>query len=145
MFVLFLITSFLKKLLTFALIHFIKILRRQKVCTYDLYLFTKNKTICYIFDGKLYKQVDRIQVRLFLYTYKLSFCFPVASQQRFLFISPEQLEAFQNFLNGGNANMSFAIENVKQNRMPFIIAQILCEVKKNHQFCVPKTNLQWSL
>ena len=48
---------------------------------------------------------------------------------------------FQNFLNGGNANMSFAIENVKQNRMPFIIAQILCEVKKNHQFCVPKTNL----
>ena len=33
-----------------------------------------------------------------------------------LLTSPEQLGAFQNFLNGRHANMSFTIESEKQNR-----------------------------
>ena len=45
------------------------------------------------------------------------------------FTSPEYLEAFQNFLNGGQASMSFAIENKKQSRMSFLDVQVICEDK----------------
>ena len=47
----------------------------------------------------------------------------------FFFTSPEYLEAFQNFLNGGQASMSFAIENKKQSRMSFLDVQVICEDK----------------
>ena len=46
-----------------------------------------------------------------------------------LFTSPEHLEAFQNFLNSRHANMSFTIENEKQNRMSFLHVQIIGEDK----------------
>ena len=46
-----------------------------------------------------------------------------------LFTSPLHLEAFQNFLNGQHANMSFTIESEKQNRMSFLDVQIIREDK----------------
>ena len=47
-----------------------------------------------------------------------------------LFTSSEHLEAFLNFLNDQHANMSFAIENKKQNRMSFLDLQIILRDKK---------------
>ena len=41
------------------------------------------------------------------------------------FTSPEHLELFRHFLNGPHANMSFTIENEKQNRMSFLDVQII--------------------
>ena len=55
-------------------------------------LITKESNI--IFNGKLYKQVNR--------TFRTS---------------PEYLETFRNFLNGCHANISFTIENEKKSRM----------------------------
>ena len=46
-----------------------------------------------------------------------------------LFTSPQHLEAFQNFLNGRHANMSFTIESEKQNRMSYLDVQIIREDK----------------
>ena len=46
-----------------------------------------------------------------------------------LLTSPENLEAFQNFLNGQHANMSFTNENGKQNRISFLDVQIIGEDK----------------
>ena len=46
-----------------------------------------------------------------------------------LFTSLEHLEAFQNFLNGRHANISFRIEDEKQNIMPFLDVQIIREDK----------------
>ena len=37
-----------------------------------------------------------------------------------LFASLEHLEAFQKFVNGRHANMSFTTENEKQNRVSFL-------------------------
>ena len=37
-----------------------------------------------------------------------------------LFTSPKHVEASRNFLNGRHANISFAIEPEKQNRMSFL-------------------------
>ena len=45
------------------------------------------------------------------------------------FTSQEHLEAFRNFLNSPHANMSFTIENKKQNRMSLPDVQIICEDK----------------
>ena len=47
-----------------------------------------------------------------------------------LFTTPEHLKAFLNFLHSRHANLSFAIENEKQNRMPFLDVQIICEDKR---------------
>ena len=52
-----------------------------------------------------------------------------------LFYSPHQnnfkiFKAFQNFLNGRQANMSFTIKNEKQSRISFLNVQIICEYKK---------------
>ena len=46
-----------------------------------------------------------------------------------LVTSLEHLEAFQKFLNGRNANISFTIENEKQNRMSFLDIKIIREGK----------------
>ena len=46
-----------------------------------------------------------------------------------LLTSPEHLEAFRNFLDGRRADMSFTIENEKQNRMSFLDVQITHEDK----------------
>ena len=46
-----------------------------------------------------------------------------------LFTSPQHLEAFENFLNGRHANMSFTIDSEKQNRMSFLDVQIIREDK----------------
>ena len=46
-----------------------------------------------------------------------------------LFTSPQHLEAFQNFLNGRHANMSFTIESKKQNKTYFLDVQIIREDK----------------
>ena len=46
-----------------------------------------------------------------------------------LFTSPKHVEASWNFLNGRHANISFAIEPEKQNRMSFLDVQIIREDK----------------
>ena len=46
-----------------------------------------------------------------------------------LFYLPKHLGAFQNFLNGQHANMPFAIESEKPNRMSFLDKQIIREDK----------------
>ena len=46
-----------------------------------------------------------------------------------LFTSPKHVEASRNFLNGRHANISFAIEPEKQNRMSFLDVQIIREDK----------------
>ena len=46
-----------------------------------------------------------------------------------LFTPPKHLEAFQNFLNGQQANMSITIENEKQNRLSFLDVQVIPEDK----------------
>ena len=56
-----------------------------------------------------------------------------------LFTSPEHLDAFWNFLNDRHANMSFRIENGKQNRTSFPDVQDTCEDRKYH-FCQSLTN-----
>ena len=45
------------------------------------------------------------------------------------FASSEHLEAFQNFLNGRHANMSFTIENENKHRMSFLDVQTTREEK----------------
>ena len=47
-----------------------------------------------------------------------------------LFISPQHLEAFWNFLNGRHTNMSFTIVSEKQSRMSFLDVQIIREDKR---------------
>ena len=47
-----------------------------------------------------------------------------------LITSPEHLEAFRNFLNGQHAYMSYTIVNEKQNRMSFLVVQIIHEDEK---------------
>ena len=44
-------------------------------------------------------------------------------------MSQEHLESCPNFQNGQNANMSFTIENEKQNRMPFLDVRIFVKMK----------------
>ena len=46
-----------------------------------------------------------------------------------LFTSPKYLEAFQNFLNGRHANMSFTIECKKQKRCPFLMYRLFMKIK----------------
>ena len=46
------------------------------------------------------------------------------------FATPKYLQAFQNYVNGGNANISFKIENENQNRMSFLDVQSIREGKK---------------
>ena len=46
-----------------------------------------------------------------------------------MFTLPEHSETFRRFLTGGHANVSFAIEKDKQNRMSFPDVQIICEDK----------------
>ena len=60
--------------------------------------------------------------------------------------SPNHLEPFQNFLNGRDANMSFAIKSEKQNRMSFLDVQIIHKDRtfttsiyrkqSNHKYCL---------
>ena len=46
-----------------------------------------------------------------------------------LFILPKHLKVFRNFLIGQHLNMSYTIENEKQNRMSFLNVQIIREDK----------------
>ena len=46
-----------------------------------------------------------------------------------LFTPPKHLEAFRNFLNGRQANMSITIEREKQNRLSFLDVQVIPEDK----------------
>ena len=45
------------------------------------------------------------------------------------FTSPKHLKAFQNFLNGQQANMSFTIESEKQNRMSILMYRLFLNIK----------------
>ena len=46
-----------------------------------------------------------------------------------LFTSPKHLDAFRNFLNGRDANMSFTFQCEKQNRLSFLDIAIILEDK----------------
>ena len=46
-----------------------------------------------------------------------------------LFTPPKHLEAFRNFLNGQQANMTITIESEKQNRLSFLDVQVIPEDK----------------
>ena len=46
-----------------------------------------------------------------------------------LFTSSENSQAFQNFLNSRNTNLSFTIENEKQNKMSSLDVQVIHEDK----------------
>ena len=46
-----------------------------------------------------------------------------------LFTPPKHLEAFRNFLNDQQANMSITIESEKQNRLSFLDVQVIPEDK----------------
>ena len=56
-----------------------------------------------------------------------------------VFVLFKYLEAFQKFLNGRHAKMSFIIENEKQNRMFFLYVQIIREDKTftTSAYCKP--------
>ena len=60
-----------------------------------------------------------------------------------LFTSPKYLEAFQNILNGGHANMSFTTEIEKQNRMSFLDVQIIREDKIFTTSAYRKPTFSW--
>ena len=94
----------------------------------------------FTFNGKLYKQVDgpigSILANVYFEKNWIQNCpsdFKCRYYRRyvdiFLFTSPKHLEAFQNFLNGRHAHISFAIENEKQSRMSFLDAQVIREDK----------------
>ena len=53
------------------------------------------------------------------------------------FTSPKHLEAFRYFLNGLHANITFTVENEKQNRISFLDVQIIRENKTftNSVYC----------
>ena len=99
-------------------------------------LFLATKESYFIFNRKLYKQVDGVAMssplgptlaNAFLVHFEknwLQNCpsdFKPYYYRRYvddifvLFTSPQYLEAFQNFLNGRHANISFKIESEKQN------------------------------
>ena len=111
----------------------------QKYNLKNLSLATKESY--FIFYGKFYKQVDGVAMgsplgptltNAFLVYFEKNWLqnrssdFKPHYYRRYvddLFVllpSPEHLEAFQYFLNGRQAKMSFTIENEKQNRMPFL-------------------------
>ena len=46
-----------------------------------------------------------------------------------LFTPPKHLEAFQNFLNGWQANMSITIEREKQTDCPFLMYRLFLKIK----------------
>ena len=113
-----------------------------------LSLATKESYV--IFNVKLYKQVVRVSSgsplgptlnnAFFVYFEKtwLQNCtsdFKPHYYRRYVddifvfFTSPKHLEAFQNFLNSRHANISFAIENGKQNRMFSLDVQIIRQDK----------------
>ena len=109
-------------------------------------LSLSTKESYFIFNGKLYKQVDVVAMGsplgptlaiAFLVHFEknwLQNCpsdFKTYYYRRYvddiyvLFNSTLHLEAFRNFLNGRHANMSFTIESEKQNRMSFLDVQII--------------------
>ena len=104
----------------------------------------------YIFNAKLYKQVDGVTMssplgltlaNAFLVHFKENWLQNCPSDFKphyywwyvndifVLFISPKHLEAFRNLLNSRHANMSFTIEREKQNRMSFLDIAIIREDK----------------
>ena len=56
-----------------------------------------------------------------------------------LFTLPKNLEAFRNFVNGRNANMSFTNEREKQNRISFLDTAIIPKDKEftTSVYCKP--------
>ena len=99
----------------------------------------------FIFNGKIYKQVDGVTMgsllgptlaNAFLLYFEKNWLRNCAYYYRryvddiyVLFTSPERLEAFRNFLYGRHANRSFTIENEKQNRMSCLDVQIIRDDK----------------
>ena len=98
------------------------------------------KETYFLFKGKLYKQAEGVAMgsplglslaNAFLVHFEKKWLQNCPSDlkpyyyRRFvdiflLFTPPKHLEAFRNFLNGRQANMSITIENEKQNRLYFL-------------------------
>ena len=150
MLILFLLTFHSKRLLTSALIHFSKIRNFSKsvlIIEFKELLLLAAKESYFIFNGKLYKQVDGVAMGSPLGP-TLGNAFPVHFEKNWLqncpsdfkpryygryvdemfvlFTPPKHLEAFQYFQNGPHVNMSFTIESEEQNRMSFLDLQIIC-------------------
>ena len=100
----------------------------------------------YIFNAKLYKQVDGVTMssplgltlaNAFLVHFKENWLQNCPSDFKphyywwyvdymfVLFTSAKHLKAIRNFLNGRHANMSFTIEREKQNRISFLDIEII--------------------
>ena len=115
----------------------------------ELLSFAKKESY-FIFNGKVYKQVDGVAVgsplrpalaSAFLVHFKKNWLQNCSSDimahyyRRYLddiffsFTSPKHFEAFKNFPNGRHTNMSFTIEREKQNRMSILDVQIIRENK----------------
>ena len=104
----------------------------------------------FIFNRKLYKQVDGVAMASLLGT-MLDNAFLVHFNKKWLqswpsdfkpyhyqqyvdgifvlLTSPKPSEAFPNVLNGRHANMSFTIESEKENRTYFFDVHIICKDK----------------
>ena len=145
MLILFLLISHLKRLLTSALIRFLKIWKQQKV--YQEYNL---RSFYLLLHKNRKKQVDGVamgsplgptQANAFLVQFEkiwLQNCpsdFKPHYYRRYvddvfvLFTSPKHLLVFRNFINGQHANMSFTIERERQNRISFLDIAIIREHK----------------
>ena len=107
------------------------------------------KETYFLFKGKLYKQAEGVAMgsplglslaNAFLVHFEKKWLQNCPSDlkpyyyRRFvdiflLFTPPKHLEAFRNFLNGRQANMSITIEREKQNRLSFLDVQVIPEDK----------------
>ena len=92
-----------------------------------LSLITKESYL--IFNGKLYKQVEKNCLQNCPSDFKPHYYQQYVDDIFVLFTLPKQFEAFSNFLNGRHTNMSFTIELEKQNKMSFLVIEIICEDK----------------
>ena len=108
----FFIETYLTRLLTFALTHFLKILKEgSSKIEFKKILSLATKETYFIFNGKLYEQVDGVAMGSPLclklaHVFLVYFDFSTFYYRQFvndifvLFTSPEHLETFRNFLIG---------------------------------------------
>ena len=113
-------------------------------------LFLATKESYFIFNGKLYKQVDGVAMgsplgptlanTLLVHfekdwlqncpsDIKPYYCRRYVDFVFVLFTSPQHLEAFRNFLNGRHANIPFTIESKSKTECPFLIYRLVVKIK----------------
>ena len=121
-----------------------------------------SKNSHFICDGRLYKQIDGVAMgspigptlaNAFLVYHKknwLEHCpleYTPLQYRRYvddifvLYNSAQHLRCFHSYLNSHHPEISFTIENEKDNRMSFLEANIIHEKdKSSYHFCLPQIN-----